>query len=201
MPPSENRPFNALLTQADYCRMICLAALIVILGLDVTVLRAQEPVVDWKTTQQQSAALVSQCQFDQAIGVLSAFIKTNPKFAPAYEQRIWVVLDWLDLRDEFSLTDVPLRRRSFSDPATGLGNIDPPEEPRRIFLNDRWTENYVLPMEIKSVQQDLVECRRLAGKSFDERAIEAFLAEFTGNLDRAQELIGWPPGTAATSRG
>ncbi|MFO1042570.1 MAG: hypothetical protein U0941_12330 [Planctomycetaceae bacterium] len=171
-------------------QVFCLGATIAFHGITVGRIQGAEPVADWKSTQQKVNTLVTACQFEQAVGLLTEFIKSNPQFAPAYEQRAWVTLDWLDLRDELSLTDVPLRQRSFSDPATGLGNIDPPVEARRILLNDRFVEKYAPPKELKAVQQDLAECRKLGGKAFDDRAIESFIAEYIGDLDRAQQLLG-----------
>lgn len=171
-------------------QVFCLGATIAFHGITVGRIQGAEPVADWKSTQQKVNTLVTACQFEQAVGLLTEFIKSNPQFAPAYEQRAWVTLDWLDLRDELSLTDVPLRQRSFSDPATGLGNIDPPMEARRILLNDRFVEKYAPPKELKAVQQDLAECRKLGGKAFDDRAIESFIAEYIGDLDRAQQLLG-----------
>ncbi|MEI8380361.1 MAG: hypothetical protein WCJ09_09545 [Planctomycetota bacterium] len=169
---------------------LCLCATIAIYGIIAGRIYAAEPAADWKSTQQKANTLVAACQFEQAVELLTGFIKVNPQFAPAYEQRAWVTLDWLDLRDELSLTDIPLRQRSFSDPASGLGNIDPPVEARRILLNDRFIEKYIPPAELKSVQQDLAECRKLAGKTFDDRPIESFIAEYVGDLDRAQQLLG-----------
>ncbi len=143
----------------------------------------------WEKTQQQVSGLVSAGQFEKALQLVSAQIKANPQFAPAYEQRAWVMLDWLDLRDEVALTDLPLRHRYVGDPATGLSNIDPPMEVRRQYLQERFFEKYAPPAELKAVEQDLAEYRQLTGNPADGLAIEAFLAEFIGDLKRAKELI------------
>lgn len=139
--------------------------------------------------RQEVAGLVASAQFEKALQFVSAQIDTDPDFAPAYELRAWVRLDWLDLRDDIALTDLPIRRRTLSDPATGLSNIDPPIEVRRQFLQDRFYEKYVPPAELKAVEQDLASYRRLSGNSSSGQAIEAFMAEFVGDLDRANELI------------
>ncbi|HEY4258679.1 MAG TPA: hypothetical protein VGM98_00910, partial [Schlesneria sp.] len=143
----------------------------------------------WEKTQQQVSGLVAACQFEKALQLVSAHIKANPGFAPAYEQRAWVMLDWLDLRDEVALTDLPLRHRYVSDPATGLSNIDPPVEVRRQYVQDLFFEKYAPPAELKTVERDLAEYRRLSGDPADGQAIEAFLAEFIGDLNRTKELI------------
>lgn len=150
---------------------------------------AAEPPAAWKTAREEASALMASCEFAKAHQRLSEFLKTDPEFGPAYELRAWVLLDWLDLRDEFSLVDAPLRRRAMPDPASALGNVDPAVEARRVFLQDRFHDAYVAPRQFKSVQQDLEAARRLMGKDFDEHALEAFIAEFVGDLKRAKDLV------------
>jgi len=145
--------------------------------------------VAWKTARQEVATLVVDCQFEKAIAQVSDFIKANPGFGPAYEHRAWVTLDWLDLRDEVSLIDVPLRHRAMADPCSGLGNIEPAVEVRRVFVEDWFHLKYVPPAEMKTVQHDLEACRRLMGKEFASEPLEAYMAEFVGNYGRANELI------------
>lgn len=143
----------------------------------------------WAKIQQGVAGSVAAAQFEKALQLVSDHIKANPNFAPAYELRAWVKLDWLDLRDDMALTDLPLRRRTISDPATGLSNIDPPIEVRRQYLQDRFYERYAAPVELKSVEEDLAQYRRLSGNHSSGQAIEAFIAEFVGDLGRAKELV------------
>lgn len=143
----------------------------------------------WTKTRQDVGKLVAAYQFEKAHLLISDFIKANPKIAPAYEQRAWVLLDWLDLRDDVVLPDLPLRRRFMSDPATGISNIDPPLEVRRMYLQERFYEKYAPPAELKSAEEDLAEFRRLTGRPTDGVAIEAFIAEFIGDLPRAKQLL------------
>ena len=143
----------------------------------------------WAKIQQSVAASVAAAQFEKALQLVSDHIKAIPNFAPAYELRAWVKLDWLDLRDDVAMTDLPLRRRTLSDPATGLSNIDPPIEVRRQYLQDRFYEKYAAPAELKSVEEDLAEYRRLTGNRSSGQAIEAFIAEFVGDISRAKELV------------
>lgn len=143
----------------------------------------------WTKTRQDVSKLVAAYQFEKAHQLVSDYIKANPQVAPAYEQRAWVTLDWLDLRDDIALPDLPLRRRYMSDPATGVSAIDPPLEIRRLYLQERFNEKYAPPAELKSAEEDLAEFRRLTGRPADGVAIEAFIAEFIGDLPRAKQLL------------
>lgn len=144
----------------------------------------------WPTIQKEVNRLTSSGNYKTATKLLSEYISAHPDFGPAYERRAWATMDGLDLRDEISLVDSPLRRRSMGDPAASLGNMDPTYEPRRAFLQEKFQDKYVAPPDLKQVEQDIEAATRLQGSKFDPKPMRAFIAEFTGDIAEARKLIG-----------
>ncbi|MEI8383490.1 MAG: hypothetical protein WCJ09_25455 [Planctomycetota bacterium] len=150
----------------------------------------------WQDIEKRVVSLSERCQYPEAIALVSEYVQTDPSNYPAIECRIWLTFDYLDLKDMLSFPGRPLRRRTISDPLENT--IVPPEldakyaganQARRSFFEVRFHSTYVHPVELENARQDLGHLQKLRGIEPHDAVVEAFIAEFTGDLRLAEQLI------------
>lgn len=155
-----------------------------------------QPGTSWEETASKTAALAEHCQYPEAIALASNYLDANPAHGPAIECRIWLRLDFLDLKDLLSFPGLRLRREKVADPARYC--IIPPDigikfagrnNARESFFDEQRQSTYVAPSELNDIQEDLARLQKLRGIRPEDTAIRAFIAEFIGDRSLAEQLI------------